>query len=141
MPSSRGSSQPRDRTQVSHITGGFFTTSPTWEAQARDGVPLTGGSPHGDFSEASNTAGGEGASWGPGKQKETEGLPPPQRAHCSCYFLSMGSILLTCACNVLPCVRIPLRCPQPLVCALAHLGDGRVPGSVALRLTPPWRSR
>ena len=25
MPSSRGSSQPRDRTQVSHITSGFFT--------------------------------------------------------------------------------------------------------------------
>ena len=28
MPSSRGSSQPRDRTQVSHVTGGFFTTEP-----------------------------------------------------------------------------------------------------------------
>ena len=25
MPSSRGSSQPRDRTQVSHVGGGFFT--------------------------------------------------------------------------------------------------------------------
>ena len=25
IPSSRGSSQPRDRTHVSHITGGFFT--------------------------------------------------------------------------------------------------------------------
>ena len=25
VPSSRGSSQPRERTQVSHITGGFFT--------------------------------------------------------------------------------------------------------------------
>jgi len=25
MPSSRGSSQPRDGTQVSHIAGGFFT--------------------------------------------------------------------------------------------------------------------
>ena len=25
VPSSRGSSQPRDRTQVSHIAGGFFT--------------------------------------------------------------------------------------------------------------------
>ena len=25
MPSSRGSSQPRDRTQVSHSAGGFFT--------------------------------------------------------------------------------------------------------------------
>ena len=25
MPSSRGSSQPRDRTQVSHIAGRFFT--------------------------------------------------------------------------------------------------------------------
>ena len=25
MPSSRGSSQPRDRTQVSRIAGGFFT--------------------------------------------------------------------------------------------------------------------
>ena len=26
FPFSRGSSQPRDRTQVSHITGGFFTS-------------------------------------------------------------------------------------------------------------------
>ena len=25
MPSSRGSSQPRDRTQISHIAGRFFT--------------------------------------------------------------------------------------------------------------------
>ena len=36
MPSSRGSSQPRDRTRVSvspALAGGFFTTSTTWEAQ------------------------------------------------------------------------------------------------------------
>ena len=32
MPSSRGSSQPRDRTQVSHIAGGFFTVWATREA-------------------------------------------------------------------------------------------------------------
>ena len=82
MPSSKECSQPRDRTQVSHIASGFFTTSPTCKAQARDGVPLTGGSSHGDFSEASNTAGGGGASRGPGEQ-EAEEHPPPQRAHCS----------------------------------------------------------
>ena len=29
----QGSSQPRDQTQVSHIAGGFFTTSATREAQ------------------------------------------------------------------------------------------------------------
>ena len=29
MPSSRGSSGPRDRTQVSRITGGFFPVSAT----------------------------------------------------------------------------------------------------------------
>ena len=29
MPFSRGSSQPRDRTQVSRIAGGFFTIRPT----------------------------------------------------------------------------------------------------------------
>ena len=29
FPFSRGSSQPRDGTQVSHIAGGFFTTEPT----------------------------------------------------------------------------------------------------------------
>ena len=28
MPSSRGSFQPRDQTQVSHIAGGFFTAEP-----------------------------------------------------------------------------------------------------------------
>ena len=33
MPSSRGSSQPRDQTQVSHIAGGFFTVWTTREAQ------------------------------------------------------------------------------------------------------------
>ena len=33
MPSSKGSSQPRDRTQVSHIAGGFFTIWATRGAQ------------------------------------------------------------------------------------------------------------
>ena len=33
FPFSRGSSQPRDRTQVSHIAGGFFTSGATKEAQ------------------------------------------------------------------------------------------------------------
>ena len=33
MPSSRGSSQPRDRTQVSHNVGRFFTDQATREAQ------------------------------------------------------------------------------------------------------------
>ena len=33
MPSSRGSSQPRDWTQVSHIAGGFFTIWAISEAQ------------------------------------------------------------------------------------------------------------
>ena len=32
FPFSRGSSQPRDRTQVSRIAGRFFTTNTTWEA-------------------------------------------------------------------------------------------------------------
>ena len=32
MPSTRGSSQPRDRTQVSHIAGGFFTRQATRKA-------------------------------------------------------------------------------------------------------------
>ena len=34
FPFSRGSSLPRDRTQVSHIAGGFFTSWATREAQA-----------------------------------------------------------------------------------------------------------
>ena len=33
MPSSRGSSQPRDQTQVSHIASGFFASWATGEAQ------------------------------------------------------------------------------------------------------------
>jgi len=33
FPFSRGSSQPRDRTHVSHIAGGFFTSWATREAQ------------------------------------------------------------------------------------------------------------
>ena len=33
MPSSKGSSQPRDRTQVSHTAGGIFAIWPTMEAQ------------------------------------------------------------------------------------------------------------
>ena len=33
LPFSRGSSQPRDQTHVSHIVGRFFTSWATWEAQ------------------------------------------------------------------------------------------------------------
>ena len=33
FPFSRGSSQPRDPAQVSHIAGGFFTSKATREAQ------------------------------------------------------------------------------------------------------------
>ena len=42
FPFSRGSSQPRDRTQVSRIAGGFFTFRATKEAQgwAKYGVIL-----------------------------------------------------------------------------------------------------
>ena len=36
MPSSRGSSQSRDQTQVSHIAGGFFISWATREAWRRD---------------------------------------------------------------------------------------------------------
>ena len=36
LPFSRGSSQPKDRTQVSHIPGGFFTSWTTREAQSQD---------------------------------------------------------------------------------------------------------
>ena len=35
FPFSRGSAQPRDWTQVSHIAGRFFTNWATWEAQFR----------------------------------------------------------------------------------------------------------
>ena len=35
FPFSRGFSKPRDRTQVSHIAGGFFTSWATREAQLR----------------------------------------------------------------------------------------------------------
>ena len=38
FPFSRGSSQPRDQTQVSHIIGRFFTSSATREAQEYSGV-------------------------------------------------------------------------------------------------------
>ena len=33
MASSRGSSQPRDQSQISHIAGGFFTGGATREAE------------------------------------------------------------------------------------------------------------
>ena len=33
VPFSRGSSQPKDQTQVSHIAGGFFTSWATREGQ------------------------------------------------------------------------------------------------------------
>ena len=38
MPFSRGSSQPRDQTQVTHIAGGFFTIWATREALSWAGV-------------------------------------------------------------------------------------------------------
>ena len=40
MPSSRGSSQTKDRTQVSCIAGGFFTVWATREAQEWSGQPI-----------------------------------------------------------------------------------------------------
>ena len=40
FPFSRQSSQPRDRTQVSHIAGGFFTSGATREAQETIGVTI-----------------------------------------------------------------------------------------------------
>ena len=36
MPSSKGSSQPRDQTQVSHTAGGFFTSCATRELNAME---------------------------------------------------------------------------------------------------------
>ena len=39
MPSSRGSSQPRDETQVSLIAGGFFTISAYIGKDYREGLP------------------------------------------------------------------------------------------------------
>ena len=38
IPFSRGSSQPRERTQVPCIAGGFFTTSATWEARSNSSL-------------------------------------------------------------------------------------------------------
>ena len=42
MPSSRGSSQPRDRTQASRIAGGFFTVWATQEARRLNETILAG---------------------------------------------------------------------------------------------------
>ena len=36
--SSRGSSRPRDRTQVSHIAGRFFTTEPSRKPKLKDNI-------------------------------------------------------------------------------------------------------
>ena len=42
FPFSRGSSQPRDPTQVSHIAGGFFTSEPPGKPQGESrGRPLS----------------------------------------------------------------------------------------------------
>ena len=38
LPFSRGSSQPRDRTQVSCMAGGFFTSWATGEALRKEGA-------------------------------------------------------------------------------------------------------
>ena len=38
FPFSRGSSQPRDRTHISHIAGGFFTNCAIREAHDRDKI-------------------------------------------------------------------------------------------------------
>ena len=47
VPFSRGSSQPRERTQVSHIAGGFFTSWATREAQISVGSIHKGDFPGG----------------------------------------------------------------------------------------------
>ena len=40
VPFSRGSSQPRDQIWVSCVTGGFFTTSTTWEPRIQKYISL-----------------------------------------------------------------------------------------------------
>ena len=45
IPFSRGSSQPRDQTQVSHIVGGFFTSWATREDQEYLGLGVSNLSP------------------------------------------------------------------------------------------------
>jgi len=52
VPFSRGSSQPRDRTQVSHIAGGFYQLSPkgrplTVRKRLKWNVPSRGRGPQG----------------------------------------------------------------------------------------------
>ena len=55
IPSSRGSSQPKDRTQVSLIAGGFFTVWATREAQEYwNGFPCP---PPGDLPKPGNDLG------------------------------------------------------------------------------------
>ena len=64
MPSSRGSSQPRDRTLVSHIAGRFFTV---WATTLNTGVGslylLQGIFPTRNWTEALCIAGGFFTSW------------------------------------------------------------------------------
>ena len=51
MPSSGASSQPKDRTQVSHIAGGFFTTElgyvPANAIKDKRSIPGSGRTPKG----------------------------------------------------------------------------------------------
>ena len=70
MPSSKGSSQPRDWTRVSYVSciaGGFFTTSATQEALSSQGGHLSGhrAAPHPEASEY------KGISAVPGSQEES----------------------------------------------------------------------
>ena len=71
MPFSRGSYQPRDRTQVSHIVGRYFTVWTTWEAKVKVAqLCLTLCDPHGlpwprDQTQVSQIAGRFFTNWTP----------------------------------------------------------------------------
>ena len=72
MPSSMGSSQPRDQTEVSCIAGSFFTVSATREALRKGGAY---------YFAMTSRSWGSACSGLAGAASECEGTPPPRAAH------------------------------------------------------------
>ena len=89
MPSSRGSSQPRDQTQVSHIAGRFFTTEPP-EKPKNTGVGSLVPSP--ELSDPGIEPGS------PALQADSLPAELPEKPKCCSQFSSVAQSCLT-LCN------------------------------------------
>ena len=122
FPFSRGSSQPRDRTQVSCIAGGFFTSWATREAQeywSGQPIPSPGDLPNPEIEPGSPALQADSI------PTELPGKPPLLLS--SCHFLSASVIVLVLHISQLSCSAQKTSWCLCLLCGLYPLSTLKNP--------------